>query len=389
MVLEPKTTVISEDKSYGSDLASKHIINAINSMAKIKMEKIKLQQSNMLDQLERKRNLEDYQGKKDIDANMEQKKQQGIMDMFGGGQAQPQAQPQAPQQTSPAETQAPAMSLEGGGVGDVTGQPMQEPQDTGAPEIQPTLQGITLQKPPPIKTINGRQYKLTMKNGKMGMSEIDSSEFIYSQIYKQLEQGQSISEGSERRALEYNGIKPIDIQERKFAYKLEEDQLVKDRQSNMVKDAANDTLNTINEVEKGMKYFGPFGGTVPPQVWESDKINWLANYNKLISKRVLNVMTELKQASRTGATGFGQLSEKELKVLMDASTVLKRNMSEEDARRYLNEMKTSLMTITQGDGAERDMQGVDESNIQNIPENAVHYSPSTKKYYDINEEELP
>lgn len=110
-------------------------------------------------------------------------------------------------------------------------------------------------------------------------------------------------------------------------------------------DFTQDMLDTIGEVKKGIKYFGA-AGAVPPFPAEYSKTNWLANFNKLVSKRVLDTMTQLKKASKTGATGFGQLSEKELAVLQDASTVLKKNMSEEDAIRYLIKMENVLTKVS-------------------------------------------
>ena len=101
--------------------------------------------------------------------------------------------------------------------------------------------------------------------------------------------------------------------------------------------SAQDTLETISEIEKNLDFFGI--KSFIPAIPGSEKANWDANINKLLSQNIINVMNSMKQASKTGATGFGQLSNKELEVLRGASTALKKNLSKEDAVRYLGKMK--------------------------------------------------
>ena len=126
-------------------------------------------------------------------------------------------------------------------------------------------------------------------------------------------------------------------------------------------------LDSIKEVKAGSKFFG-FAGVIPaiPDL-QAGKVKWQANLDKLLSKRILALMTEMKQASRTGATGFGQLSEKELKVLQDGSTALKKFMSEEDALEILDKMEAKLLKIkggrtdvTQGESLPTQAQGQQE-----------------------------
>jgi len=136
-----------------------------------------------------------------------------------------------------------------------------------------------------------------------------------------------------------------DINAEKFDVQQGEAKKTLEVQAKNEQEFTQDMLDTIGEVKKGIKYFGA-AGSVPPFPAEYSKTNWLANFNKLVSKRVLETMTQLKKASKTGATGFGQLSEKELAVLQDASTVLKKNMSEEDAMRYLTKMENVLTKIS-------------------------------------------
>ena len=71
-------------------------------------------------------------------------------------------------------------------------------------------------------------------------------------------------------------------------------------------------------------------------------------------------MTKMKEASKTGATGFGQLSEKELKVLKEASTALKKIMNPKDAQRYLDKMEFMLQRIVSGNSDNEFSQMSDE-----------------------------
>jgi len=136
----------------------------------------------------------------------------------------------------------------------------------------------------------------------------------------------------------------INIQELKYYDAQKEKDQTNQKKTEMILGGAQDTLNTIGEIEKDLKYFGAAGaiGAFP---FEYDKKNWKANLEKLKSRLVLDVMSEMKNASRTGATGFGQLSEKEMKVLQDASTALKETLSEDDAQRYINIIKEKAQKV--------------------------------------------
>jgi hypothetical protein len=144
-------------------------------------------------------------------------------------------------------------------------------------------------------------------------------------------------------------IAPSSLPSQKYADKLNEMEELKQKQSNMVKEAAQDTLATIGEVKKGMKYFGVTGGI--PSLPGTEGATWDANVNKLLSQKIVNLMAEMKNASRTGATGFGQLNQQELKVLQDASTALKRTLREEDAAAILSDMEIKLQKIATGQEA--------------------------------------
>jgi hypothetical protein len=166
-----------------------------------------------------------------------------------------------------------------------------------------------------------------------------------------INEGVEIPQGYEATGYDSKGnpmIRKIgqNIASEKFKIEQEEKKKQQEQKSQLVKDSALDSLNTIAEVEKGISNFGLFGQI--PSIPGTERATWEANVNKLLSKKVIDVMVSMKEASKTGATGFGQLSEKELKVLQEASTALKRGLSPKDAQRYLNSMKLSLQKITQG-----------------------------------------
>jgi hypothetical protein len=135
-----------------------------------------------------------------------------------------------------------------------------------------------------------------------------------------------------------------DVAAEKLDIAKEEKLKQKEAESQLVKDSAQDTLNTISEVEKGIKYFGA-AGQIPPLPAEYEKKNWKVNVDKLRSKIVVDLINRMKQASRTGATGFGQLSDKERLLLENAATALRTNLSEEDAMRYLGEIKRGAQKV--------------------------------------------
>lgn len=123
--------------------------------------------------------------------------------------------------------------------------------------------------------------------------------------------------------------------------------------------SAEDMLRTIETVKKGKKYFGPMG-EVPSIVAPStilsagkdygNRAEWEANINNLLSKKVLDIMNEMKRASKTGATGFGQLNRSELQLLKDSSTALNKKLPPEIAEKYLNQIEGLYQRVLKGKG---------------------------------------
>ncbi|MES0334838.1 MAG: hypothetical protein SFH39_00550, partial [Candidatus Magnetobacterium sp. LHC-1] len=139
----------------------------------------------------------------------------------------------------------------------------------------------------------------------------------------------------------------------KEARKLEENRIKHEESINLIKNAAQDRLNTISTIKKGIKYFGRFGG-LPSGITAigSEEYNkrktWENATNRLLAQLGFDVMTELKNASRTGATGLGALSEKEGQWLREASTELTRDLSKERAMEILNELERLHKKILEG-----------------------------------------
>ena len=138
--------------------------------------------------------------------------------------------------------------------------------------------------------------------------------------------------------------------------KMADNEEIKLRATDNVMNSAQTGLDIISQIEKegGINKFGFTGGL--PSVPGTSRVNWEANVDRLLTKQVLDVMNSLKNASRTGATGFGALSEKELRLIQNASTSLRRTSSPEDAQMYLDQMKEAFSKVLnpeQGQGMDQ------------------------------------
>lgn len=75
--------------------------------------------------------------------------------------------------------------------------------------------------------------------------------------------------------------------------------------------------------------------------------------NKLRSEQVLNLIGQLKAQSKTGATGMGNMSNKDLGVIEKAATLLNTSLPEEEFRKQLkivkDELKDIQLRLTKGD----------------------------------------
>jgi hypothetical protein len=324
---------------------AKHIIDSINSMANIKKEEVNLQKSMMLDKIERERGLKDYKAKKDIDLDYQNKETQGLVGMLN-------PETSAPIQTPTEQNQLPAMSLPSGEVGDVTGQ-QTSPQEQQAPQSL-VIDGIT------YPTAKELLYSIRASGDTVKIPQLQ----IYDQIYKKFARGEG-SEGEKKMMNEFLGIKGVSgtetLAKKKFIVQQEEKVKKQKEQSQMVKSAAEDMLNTVDYLsdDTNIKEFG-FSGPMYA-VPGTRKREWVAELNYLKGKQVLNLMTQLRQASHTGATGFGQLSEKELALLQGSANKLERGLSESAAKKELERIRSTLVKIIHGDN-----QGKEETTEEQI-----------------------
>lgn len=161
-----------------------------------------------------------------------------------------------------------------------------------------------------------------------------------------------------------------DVPAEKFDTEQQDKKKSQEERGQIVLDSAKETLDTIGEVEKGIDNFGAFGDL--PSIPGTNRVNWQANVDKLLSGKILDVMTKLKEASKTGGTGFGQLSNKELQVLTNASTALKKNLPKEQAAKYLNDMKNSIQKIVDNKSGE-----FDNLPQENLPSIKIAVNPKT------------
>lgn len=152
----------------------------------------------------------------------------------------------------------------------------------------------------------------------------------------------------------------------KDAMEMEEKNQLKADQEESLRTSAQGMLGSIKEAKKGSKYFGPLGGlpsiAAPSSIpilgtaGGSSKIMgeygerkvWESNVNKILSQKVVDLMAEMKRVSKTGATGFGALSNRELSVLQQASTALNKGLPPEEAVKYLEEIEGMYQKVLGG-----------------------------------------
>ena len=167
-----------------------------------------------------------------------------------------------------------------------------------------------------------------------------------------------------------NYVKPAD------QAKMDEDKRGQDAMVANIRAKAEQNLGSIEQAEKGARFFGVAGGvptvlspsslplvgdvgallTGKPKEYNAwgerdERQVWENNINQLLKQQVVDLITEMKMASKTGATGFGSLSESEGALLQQASTALSRELSTKDALYYLGEMKKLNRKILDGNGS--------------------------------------
>jgi hypothetical protein len=156
-------------------------------------------------------------------------------------------------------------------------------------------------------------------------------------------------------------FKPTPMAEVKAQRDMERENKADSIKSQNAIDRADSTIKTIDHLIANKNYFGPLEGRVAPVF--GGKIEFDRNFKNLQANAVMDVLSEMKSQSRTGATGFGALNEKELSLIMDAASKLDTRLNEATAEKYLNEMKVNLQKIIdrEKNGYEGQQQGGQQS----------------------------
>lgn len=157
----------------------------------------------------------------------------------------------------------------------------------------------------------------------------------------------------------------------------------------MLRQNAQGQLSAIQEAKKGIKYFGAMGN-VPSVVAPSTILTggkeygprkeWENNVNKLLSGRIIDLMNQMKQASKTGATGFGQLNKSELQLITNASNVLSKDLPPDIAQKYLNDLEPIYQKMIGG--------GSGGGENQNLPQNVNPEEYAKAKQLGYSDEEI-
>lgn len=100
----------------------------------------------------------------------------------------------------------------------------------------------------------------------------------------------------------------------------------------------------------GWSNLGGFAPYIPtsPQKTASKKIR------QVIAKQVLGLVSEMKSQTKTGATGFGNMSNKDLGLLEDAASALDPNMSESDFAKEVVKMRDLISKSLQSREEDKD-----------------------------------
>lgn len=260
-----------------------------------------------------------------------------------------------------------AMSLADGGVGDMQGNKIAEGVVQKAGLKSP--RGVEYEQVDSPKRLLEHENLKYMQNINKSMNPDSGISGGDNLIYRRADTGEEVSkEIAEQEIAKGNknyivnkvsvsksGIKETPVvttQDRKFTAEQEENEKINQEKAKQVLDTANDTLKTIADVEEGINNFGPLGN-----VWSipgTKRRTWESNVDKLLSVKILDTIKLMKDASKTGATGFGSLNIEELNVLKNASTALKKDLPKEDAQRYINDMKRAVSKIIARQSGESD-----------------------------------
>ena len=139
-----------------------------------------------------------------------------------------------------------------------------------------------------------------------------------------------------------NFVKPAD------QAKMDEAAAADQREADSIRLGAQDTLNTIGEVKKGKQFFGYAGGLpsyaapsslIPGGATYGERQKWESNLKKLLAQKFVEIISNMKRVSKTGATGLGSMTEQEGAKLQAAASALNAGLVPDDAMELLDEME--------------------------------------------------
>jgi hypothetical protein len=222
------------------------------------------------------------------------------------------------------------------------------------------------QAPPPLREVEeivGGQRVKTMKR----LGEGDSVPVIpsptaaaepgtWTDTGRTNEQGESIyinNKTMQTRTVPGMGAKPNMAAEQEQATKRQ-----------VVKEAANKTLDSIDEL---LDESGRLKDNIKTAIGTSRVLNtWRipgtsaydanTSVERLRARLVTDLMGELKAQSRTGATGFGQLNQSELKIMQDSAAKLNPGQSEAAFEAELKKIRDRVrMILREPEASKRSM----------------------------------
>jgi hypothetical protein len=136
-------------------------------------------------------------------------------------------------------------------------------------------------------------------------------------------------------------------------------QFVQPKNLDSIREQAQGALEEIKDVLGDDDNLTPAGARA---VGKSSVANWVpttkgyagaASINRVKAQRVLSLIGEMKAQSKTGATGFGNMSNKDLATLERAATKLDTGLDEETFKKEMIRIRTLLRKVMEEDGAEQ------------------------------------
>lgn len=110
-------------------------------------------------------------------------------------------------------------------------------------------------------------------------------------------------------------------------------------------DSIDDTISKIDSLKKhpGYASLGTFLGGIGSAIPHTDAADAKAQLDTITSQGMINIINKMKSLSATGATGFGQLSDKEGEVLRNATGNLSTQQSHNQLDTNLDSIKANLI----------------------------------------------